>query len=69
MNVQLSDNSIESIIVNVFSVDGKLVHQGNYILDNGNFVLDLNLNNGSYHLVLKQLTTNEIIHQQLIIHE
>jgi hypothetical protein len=69
MNIQLSDYSIESIIVNVFSVDGKLVHQGNYILDNGNFVLDLNLNNGSYHLVLKQLTTNETIHQQLIIHE
>ncbi len=69
MNIQLSDYSIESIIVNVFSVDGKLVHHGNYILDNGNFVLDLNLNNGSYHLVLKQLTTNETIHQQLIIHE
>lgn len=69
MNIQLSDNSIESIIVNVFSVDGKLVHQGNYILNNGNFVLDLKLNIGIYHLVLEQLTTNETIHQQLIIHE
>lgn len=69
MNIQLSDNSIESIIVNVFSVDGKLVHHGDYILNNGNFVLDLKLNIGSNHLVLDQLTTNETIHQQLIIHE
>ncbi len=69
MNILLSDQRIASIFAEVYSVDGKLVHHGNYILDNGNFVLDLNLNNGSYHLVLKQLTSNETIHQQLIIHE
>jgi hypothetical protein len=69
MNILLSDQRIATIFAEVYSVDGKLVHQGNYILDNGNFVLDLNLNNGSYHLVLKQLTTNETVHQQLIIQE
>jgi hypothetical protein len=38
MNILLSDQRIASIFAEVYSVDGKLVHQGNYILDNGNFV-------------------------------